>query len=68
MAEEKRKSRELRECYTLLNKIKKHIENNDTGNAKKLYVRCRKLYTKLSEEDKKEIYNKIEVIYEELSS
>ena len=63
----KPKNRELKQCYSLLNKIKKHIEANEMEKAKKLYVQCRNLYTKLSETDRKEIYDKIEILYEELA-
>lgn len=63
----RKKSRRLKQCQKLLKKIKKNIEKDYIEKAEKLYVRCRKQYTKLSEEEQKEIYDKMKILYEELS-
>jgi len=57
----------LKQCYQLFKKIKRYIEKNEIDKAKELYVQCRELYTKLSEEEQKEFYDKMQILYEELT-
>ena len=63
----KGKSWKFVKCHKLLLKGEEALGKKDAANAKRLYLKARKIYISLEYHEKKDVYNELNELYEKLS-